>query len=127
MPQFIPFAGTVGSWLGAGGAVAGTSAAAATAGAATVGGTAILAGAGAGYVASQAQKEIKSAKSAAGDMEAKNNAMIKDMQEAQAAASTQAMSAISERRKRTSSQTIFTNPLGIADAANTAKKSILGL
>jgi hypothetical protein len=120
MPQAIPFAGTVGSWFGAGAA---TSSAAMGTGAMIMGTTAATA-----YTINSAQQSAKASKNAAADADARNMKSMKDLQDAQAAASQQAKAQIDERRRRmTASQTIFTNPLGLGELASTAKKSLLGL
>jgi hypothetical protein len=96
--------------------------------AAVVGGTTIAAAGSAAYSVNQSSQAAKAAKLAAGEADARQQKMVRDLQAAQAGASSQAQAAIDERRRRMQgSQTIFTNPLGLGEVASTAKKSLLGL
>lgn len=111
---WVPFAATVGGWLG---------------GSAALGGTAIVAtaatAASAINSASAANSAKKSAKGAAEQAQRDNDAAIAKVKAAQATASNRASGAIA-RRKRNTSQSIFTSPLGLSTQAETAKKALLG-
>ena len=112
MPQAIPFAGTVGAWFG---------------GTAATGAAVMAATAATAYTVNESAQAGKAMKKASADSDARNQLSIKELQDAQAAAGMQAKAQIDERRRRmTSSQTIFTNPLGIGELASTAKKQLLG-
>jgi len=110
---FIPFAATVGAALG---------------GSATLGGLAIAGTAAyVGYSASQTSKQNKAYKEAAHEADVRNQAAISQVSQAQSDASSQAQAAITKKRAAMArSRTIYTNPLGIADEANVAKKTLLG-
>lgn len=104
---FVPFAATVGGWLGASGASA-----------AAIGGTAIVSTiAGAAGLATQ----IASARKKMPDIK-----MPEQPKEADAAKQAQERtrrSQIAQGRNRT----IFTNPLGIGGQANVVRRTLLGL
>ncbi len=69
----------------------------------------------------------KAMKSAAANANAQAQAQAKALKDAQDTASSQAQAAVNSRRARyAASNTIFTNPLGIAGLASTAKKTLLG-
>jgi hypothetical protein len=110
---FIPFAATVGALLGTSAAVGG---------AAIVGTAAYV-----GYTASQTSKQNKAYKAAAEEANQRNQAAISQVSQSQAAASSQAQASIMKKKAAMArSRTIYTNPLGIADEANVAKKTLLG-
>lgn len=111
---FVPFAAGVGAALGTSAAVGG----------AVVAGTALAIGTPI-YQGIEATKEAKSAANAANE---RQNKLISDLKAEQEGASSQALAAVNARRARmAASNTIFTNPLGIAGMATTAKKSLLGV
>lgn len=92
-------------------------------------GAAIVGGAGAmvGSQMSANNKAVKSSNAAAAEAQQRNQAAIAEVKSAQSNASTQAQASITAKRKAMArSQTVFTNPLGIADQASTAKKTLLG-
>lgn len=83
--------------------------------------------ASAGATVYQTQQAKKSAKNAAADADAKQKAALKQLQDEQASASSQAQAAIQARRARiASSNTIFTSPLGLAGTAQVARKTLTG-
>ncbi len=57
--------------------------------------------------------------------QSRNTAAVDELQAAQNTASTQAAELV-RRRRRSGTQTTFTNPLGISDQATVAKKTLLG-
>ena len=79
----------------------------------------------AGVSYKQGQDQRKAIKNAQADATARNDKALADAQAAKDIAGQQAQAAI-DSRKRASTQTIFTSPLGIAGQANTAKKMLLG-
>ena len=115
---FIPFAATVGSWLGGSAALGG----------AAIAGTAAAVGS---TVASSVSAK-KASKEAANAMSSMKPAPLPEppkidvgAEQAKAAASAQAQ--MDQRRKSIArNKTIFTNPLGIAGEAETIKKKLLG-
>lgn len=110
----VPFAAGVGTALGTSAAVGG---------AVVLGATALSA-----MPIIQGQQAAKAAKSAAAAADERQQKAIADLKAQQEAASTQAMNAVNARRSRmTASNTIFTDPLGIAGTATTAKKQLLGM
>lgn len=83
--------------------------------------------AGIGVSAYQGQKQASAIKKATNDANARNDKAIKEAQEAQATAASQAQAQIDARRKRISdNNTIFTNPMGIGGQADVARKTLLG-
>jgi hypothetical protein len=98
------------------------------------GGMSVGVGAAIGGAAGSAAGNIKDVsdtnkvmKSAAANADAQAQAQAKALKDAQDTASSQAQAAVNSRRARyAASNTIFTNPLGIAGLASTAKKTLLG-
>jgi hypothetical protein len=80
-----------------------------------------------GSAMSANNKAVKSANSAQEEAQQRNAAAIQEVSQAQSNASSQAQASIRAKKSAMArSQTVFTNPLGIADQANTAKKQLLG-
>lgn len=84
----------------------------------------IVAGATA-YSASETHQANKAAKSRASAADTAAQKAAKDILSAQETAASQAKAAISSRRRRMT-QTIYTDPLGIAPMAETARKTLTG-
>lgn len=113
---FIPFAATVGTWMG---------------GSAALGGTAIAAGASAlatsGVSAYQGAAAATQADKARKDVENRSNAALKAAEDQKKLAASQAQeTALSKQRARAGSQSVFTSPLGLQGQASTARKTLLG-
>ena len=80
-----------------------------------------------GMSRSNESKANKSYKAATHEADVRNQAAIAEVSQSQSAASSQAQASIRAKKSAMArSQTVFTNPLGIADQATTAKKSLLG-
>lgn len=80
-----------------------------------------------GYAVYSGEKQKNTIKKAQANQEAKDADALKAAQTAQETAESQAKEQIKERKRRmANSQTIFTSPLGLADQAKTARKTILG-
>jgi len=114
MPQFIPFAATVGSAMGTSAAVGGAVVAA---------GTAMVGSAIANPI--MARKAGKAAGKAADDVRDRSDREAVALKNAQASASSQASQAV-RKRAASRTQTVFTSPLGLSGQAATAKKRLLG-
>jgi hypothetical protein len=87
--------------------------------------SAVIVGGVSYYQGEKQASAIKKAQNAATDA---NNKAIADAKAARDAAQSQAEAQIAnKKRTMASSNTVFTNPLGLGDQASTAKKSLLGL
>lgn len=112
----------------AGVGTAATAGAAATGvGAATAVGAGITAAAGAGVYksVSSARSQAKGYQQSAQDIIKQNAAANQSLKDAQSSAAATASKAV-EARRRTQTQTTFTNPLGIQTEAQVARKTLLG-
>lgn len=89
---------------------------------------AIIGAAAVGTSIYEGQAQATQTKKAQGAAEAAQAKALGDLQTAQQTASTQAQNALQAKRAAaTSSQDIFTSPLGLQTQATTAKKQLLGL